>query len=421
MQVKPATVAYTIWHPYSHMPDLKPIEVTQAKGVYLFTSDNRTIIDAISSWWVNTHGHAHPYIAEAIAKQAQQLEQVIFAGFTHPQAERLVGRLCQRLPPDLNVAFFSDDGSTSVEVAIKMLFQYYHNKKEPKNTIIALSSSYHGDTFGAMSVSARSVFSTAFEPFLFEVEYIEPTALDVLDQLEKKIQQPHVAGLIVEPLVQGVGGMRFYSAYTLDKMIECCHAYQKFVIADEVMTGFGRTGNFFAIDAIEQKPDILCLSKALTGGFLPLGLTFCTPTIYEAFLDSDKTKTFFHGHSYTGNALACAAANAVLDLFEQTPTLEAIHQIHTIHQERLKVLNKYSSIQNPRTIGSIAAFDIAVQQPGYLNEMSTIISKFALAKGVLLRPLGNVVYILPPYVISSTELHYVYDVIEEGLRKEWNL
>jgi adenosylmethionine-8-amino-7-oxononanoate aminotransferase len=412
---------YTIWHPYSHMPGLRPIEIIRGNGAYLYTRDNKAIIDGISSWWVNTHGHAHPHIAAAIGEQAQKLEQVIFAGFTHPQAERLIMRLTARLPPQTNVAFFSDDGSTSVEVAIKMLFQYYHNRKEPKNTILALENSYHGDTFGAMSVSARTIFSTAFEPFLFQVEYIDCYAPDALEKLEAKIKRPEVAGLILEPLVQGVGGMKFYSPSTLNSFIQCCHAYHKFVIADEVMTGFGRTGHFFATDAVSEKPDIICLSKSLTGGFLPLGITFCTSALYEAFLDSDKTKTFFHGHSYTGNPLACAAANAVLDLFEDPQNEKKLQQIHRIHDERLTRLQNYTGLEQPRTLGTIAAIDLPTPEKGYLSLISGAVSEFAFSRGVLLRPLGNVLYILPPYIISETDLHYIYNVIEEGLAKKWQI
>lgn len=417
-------MAYQIWHPFTQMLNTHPQKVVSAKAARLTLADGRTLIDAISSWWVNTHGHCHPHIAEAIAQQAQQLEQVIFARITHPQAERLAERLTARLPDPLEVAFFSDDGSTAVEVALKMLLQYFENRDSPRDTFLALEGAYHGDTFGGMSVSARSVFTQAFERHMFQVHRLSlqsPTE-DIFTQIERAAQQHRVAGLIVEPLIQGVAGMQMYSPEILEKMFRLARALDIRIIADEVMTGFGRTGRMWAIDHITTAPDIICLSKGITGGFLPLGLTVCSRDIYEAFLSQQTEKTFFHGHSYTGNALACAAANAALDLFEDADTWSSITFLEQTQQAFVETLACRSDVLNPRCLGTIAAFDLEdEQEQGYLHPISRRVADFCEQKGVLIRPLGHHVYLLPPYVISASELEQVHQVLLQGLDTAWQL
>ena len=398
---------------------LPPVRITRAEGSWLFTDDGKKILDAISSWWVNVHGHANPHIAKAIADQAGTLEQVIFANFTHPQAERLASRIVQKLPDSLNKVFFSDDGSTAVEVALKMAWQYWHNQGKTRSKILAIEGAYHGDTFGAMSVSGRSVFTKAFDPLLFGVDFLPfPSGDNLKDILEKirKANNDQVAALIIEPLVQGAGGMRMFSASQLDAIVACCREEKILVIFDEVMTGFGRTGKLFAMDHCLLKPDIVCFSKGLTGGFLPLSLTICTDLIYQAFLSEDKTKTLFHGHSYTANPIACAAANASLDIFEQEVTFENINAISALNLDFAKRLKNRDCVENIRSCGTIFAFDlISGGALGYLNEGGEQLAAQMLDRGYLIRPLGNVVYLMPPYITSVSEMEMLFSELEKLL------
>lgn len=400
------------------MPD--PIPIVKGEGSYLIDADNNRYIDAISSWWVTLHGHAHPYIAEKLYEQAKTLEQVIFAGFTHEPAVRLAERLLGHLPGPFARIFYSDNGSTSTEVALKMAIQYWWNKDNKKrNKILAFNNSYHGDTFGAMSVSDRSVFTMAFHEKLFEVAFVDAPVEDKWQMAsgEKCWEWDEIACFIYEPLVQGAGGMNMYNALGLNALIKECHAHGVICIADEVMTGFGRTGKLFASSYMEEKPDIICLSKGLTGGTMPLGVTACVQTIYEAFVQDDAMKTFFHGHSFTANPLACSVALASLDLLERESCQASIERIGRQHQAFAASLAADYSLftKNIRCLGTLIAFEVVQGKDEYLNKISTVITQKALSKGVYLRPLGNTVYLMPPYCMTEEELNTVYGVIRETL------
>lgn len=398
----------------------EPEMLERAEGVNLYTSGGKRIIDVISSWWVNIHGHSHPYIAKAIAEQATRLEHVIFAGFTHEPAIRLAERLLEILPDNQEKIFFSDNGSTATEVGIKMAFQYFHNQGVEKKKIIAIDGAYHGDTFGAMSVGDRGPFTAPFDPYLFEVEFIDFPEKEKEDEVWKRfvaiIETGEVASFIFEPLVQGASGMRFYSAELLDRMIAFAQQHDVICISDEVMTGFGRLGTLFAADQLENKPDIICLSKGLTGGVLPMGVTSCTEKIQEAYRTNDLMKTFFHGHSFTGNPMICAAANASLDLLlteECESNRNRINQRHQEFQERIK---GHPMVRNSRVKGTILAFDINTEKDtSYFNEARHHLYPYFIDKGLLIRPLGNVIYLIPPYIISDEELEYVYSTIMDFL------
>jgi adenosylmethionine-8-amino-7-oxononanoate aminotransferase len=361
---------------------------------------------------VNLHGHAHPLIAEAIAEQARKLEHVIFAGFTHEPAEELSARLAKILPAGLSHIFFSDNGSTAVEVAMKVAVQYWHNLGRPaKHRIIALEHAYHGDTIGAMSVSADSPFTAAFHQLR-----IPALRVGSPGELERVLEQhDNIAAMIIEPLIQGAGGMIMYSAETLQRYRKLCAAHDVLFIADEVFTGFGRTGRMFACEHAAIVPDMMCLSKGLTGGFMPLAATVCTEEIYQAFYSQDRSRALFHGHSYCGNPLGCSAAIASLKIFETEPVFERIHQIESIHSERLPFFGSHPSVSDVRSLGTIAAIELRAQDPGYLSQMRSRLYPFFLEQGVLLRPLGNVLYMVPPYVIHRTDLHQAYDAITKAL------
>ncbi|WP_448571155.1 adenosylmethionine--8-amino-7-oxononanoate transaminase [Trichothermofontia sp.] len=411
-----------IWYPFSQAKTaLEPLKVKAAQGVWLELEDGRRIIDCISSWWVNLYGHAHPKIAQAIFQQAQQLEHVIFAGFTHDPAEQLSEQLTALLPGNLSRVFFSDDGSTSVEVALKMAYQYWVNLGQKRSTFIAFEGSYHGDTFGAMSVGSRSPFSQAFSDLLFEVEFIPfpATYLQdqevslrealVINQLENcLIQNPdRYAAIIIEPLVQGAGGMRICRPEFMQQLRRISQQFNVLLIFDEVMTGFGRTGAVFASDRAGVTPDIICLSKGITGGFLPLAVTVCTETLYNAFYSEDAHKALYHGHSYTANPLGCAAALASLELLaEFKPAFQGLEAKHLSHFQALQTLPQ---VEKLRVMGTIAAMDlITPATPGYFNQIAQPFRQAAIAQGLLLRPLGNVLYLMPPYCITDTQLADTY-------------
>ena len=423
----------SIWHPFTQEAlDPQPVHIERGEGVYLYTRDGRKLIDAISSWWVNLHGHAHPLIAEAIVEQARKLEHVVFAGFTHDAAEELAGRLRRILPQPLEHIFFSDDGSTAVEVALKVALQYWRNlDKGRKNRFVALEHAYHGDTVGAMSVGADSDFVAPFQELRFPVLRV-PSAycfrcpvgkervtcdIDCTEPLARLLEERHdeIAAVIVEPLLQGAGGMIVHPMEFLERIRNFCTHYNVLLIADEVLTGFGRCGRMFACDVAGVVPDLMCLSKGLTGGFLPLAATVCTPAVYETFRSTDRSRTFFHGHSYTANPLGCAAAIASLKIFDSEPVFERIAGIERVHRERAPALAAHPAVADVRTIGTVMAAELKADDPGYFSELRPALYDFYLSKGVLLRPLGNVVYILPPYVVAAEQLHYVYDVIAESL------
>lgn len=411
----------SIWHPFTPLAGVDdPLMVTKAEGVYLHTEDGRKIIDAVSSWWVNLHGHSHPYIAEKVSQQAHQLEHVIFAGFTHQPAIELAENLLSVLPGNQSKIFYSDNGSTAVEVALKMAFQYWYNQGIPKKKVIALDGGYHGDTFGSMSVGERGDFTTPFVPFLFDVDYVDfpypDTEGEVLNQFKDLVSQGDVAAFIFEPLVQGASGMRIYSAPFLDQLISICQENNVLCIADEVMTGFGRTGKWFASEHLDHKPDILCLSKGLTGGTMALGVTSCTEEVMKVYRSTQLKKAFLHGHSFTANPIACAAANASFELLSKKECQQAIQWISEM-QAQFVVKNKSRPILNDiRSLGTILALEFKTDQDSsYFSEMRNVLYPFFLQRNVLLRPLGNLIYVLPPYVIDPQQLGHVHAVIEEFL------
>src|SRR5580704_15818715 len=426
--------ALRIWHPFTRGgSDAKLPRIVRGEGAWLFTDDGRQILDAISSWWVNLHGHAHPRIANAIAEQASRLEHVLLAGFVHEPVERLAEELRHVVPAELKHVFFSDDGSTAVEVALKMAVQYWRNVgRAEKNEIVALEHGYHGDTAGAMSVSDDSTFTEAFAGMRFPVHRVhsaycyrcpvglkrESCNIECADSLEKLLVErgDKIAAVIVEPLLQGAGGMIVHPVEFLQKVRALCTKHDVLLIADEVLTGFGRTGKMFACDLAGVTPDLMCLSKGITGGFLAMGVTLCTDRVESAFRSEDRKHTFYHGRSYTGNALACAAANASLQIFDDEPVFDRIAMIARIHAERLEQFRSLHQVGETRQIGTIGAIELRAEDAGYLSAMRPKLYQFFLERGVLLRPLGNVVYVLPPYVISADELHLVYDVIEEAIQ-----
>ena len=433
-----------IWHPFTqHLNAKVPVNIVKGQGVYLYDDAGNKYLDAISSWWVNLHGHCNEYISKKVGEQLLQLEHSIFSDFTHPWAVNLAERIIGHLPKNQSKIFYSDNGSTAVEVALKMTLQYWNNQtigiEATKTVFIAFENAYHGDTFGGMSVGARNVFNNAFEKLLFDVKHIAIPTKKNLNEVKNKfseiIKTNNVAGFIFEPLVQGAAGMQMYEAEYLDELISICNQNKIITIADEVMTGFGRTGKMFACDFLKNKPDIICLSKGLTGGYLPMGITSCAKFIYEAFLREDKTKTFFHGHSYTANATSCSAALASLDLMEKKETwlqIKMIEECHFAFVEKLLRQANQGSIcveetdssllgitkggVGVRIKGTIIAFELKTKEPAnYLNNASQTISDFFLQKGIIIRPLGNIFYLIPPYIITKKELEIIYEAIEEFL------
>ena len=405
-----------LWHPFTQMQTAPlPTPIIRGEGSVLYGADGRQYLDMISSWWVNLHGHAHPHIAQRVAEQLTILEHVIFAGFTHQPAVELAERLLAILPQNQARVFYSDNGSTAVEVALKMAFQYWHNLGQPRRKVVAFDNAYHGDTFGAMAVSGRSAFTVPFIPFLFDVVYL-PVPVPgqeaaVLAQAENLFTD-EVAAFIVEPLVQGSGGMVMYEPAVLDALFKLAHRNGSLVIADEVMTGFGRTGKLFASDYLQEKADLMCLSKGLTGGTMALGVTTCTAAIYNAFLSSDRHKTLFHGHSFTANPLACAASLASMDLLLQDETQANIQRIARNHTAFARELATYSTVENSRQRGTLLAFDLKVgEQTSYFNTIRDTAYNFLTERGVLMRPLGNVLYLMPPYCTTDEQLAYTQEQI----------
>jgi adenosylmethionine-8-amino-7-oxononanoate aminotransferase len=423
-----------IWHPFSNVAlDAPPIRVVRAEGVYLHTADGRKILDAVSSWWVNLHGHTNPRIAEAIARQARKMEHVILAGFTHDAAEELSSRLGKWLPAELTHLFFSDDGSTAIEVALKLAVQHFSNQgRAEKREIVALAHGYHGDTAGAMSVSDDSPFTNPFRSMRYPVHRVhsaycyrcpvglrrETCHIECAQKLETLLAERsgQIAAVIVEPLLQGAGGMIVHPVEFLQKIRALCTQYDVLLIADEVLTGFGRTGKMFACDLAGVVPDLMCLSKGITGGFLAMGVTLCSDAVESAFRSKHRLHTFFHGHSYTGNALACAAAIASLQIFDDEPVFDRIAAIADVNTERLAEMRQQHQVGDTRQIGTMGAIELWAEDAGYLSAMRPKLYAFFIERGILLRPLGNVVYVLPPYVISRDELHRVYDTILEAIQ-----
>ena len=406
-----------IWHPFTQMQTAKePVEISSAEGSKLYDKDGKSYIDAISSWWVNLHGHSHPYIREKLNEQHQKLAHVMFAGFSHQAAKTLCSELCTVLPPNQQKFFFSGDGSSAVEIALKMAIQYWRNKGVKKQKILALEGGYHGETFGAMSAGARSIFSAHFQDYLFDVQHLPfPKDEKCLKQLENALKKNDVCAFIFEPLVQGANGMRMYSSDMLEKMIRLCNTYNTLTIADEVMTGFGRTGTYFACNQIKSPVDFMCLSKGLSGGTMPISLTTCTNEVHNSFLGNDFSNAFLHGHSYTGNPLGCAAAIASLELLKKESCQKSINNIAKQHQDFIGQLEKYSVLKDIRQTGTILALELNDNDPSYTSSIASDIYGFFMSKGINLRPLGNVIYILPPYCITKEELNYIYSGIIDFL------
>ncbi len=406
-----------LWHPLTqHKTHAGMLGIASAKGVYLKSEDGNSYIDAIASWYTCMYGHCNEYIIEKVQNQMRQLDQVVFSGFTHQPAVELAESLVRILPDNQQKFFFSDNGSTSVEVAIKMALQYHFNKGEKRNVLLALDEGFHGDTFGAMSVSGLSVYNGAFENFFIKVIRLpRPTDKnieDVLQQAKALLEENPVAGFIYEPLVQGAAGMKLINGGHLDQLLDLIRDYGVLTIADEVMTGFGKTGSNFASDQMKHNPDLMCFSKALTAGLLPMGLTTATQEIFEAFYSDEISKGFFHGHTYTANPLACTAASAALDVLLSDEIQAAIQRIKRMHSDFDTRMKNHPKVGDSRTIGVIYALDLAVPMERY-GQLRDIIYKKFMEKGVFLRPLGNTIYILPPYIITDEQLKKVYLSIEE--------
>ncbi|MCW3102263.1 MAG: adenosylmethionine-8-amino-7-oxononanoate aminotransferase [Bacteroidetes bacterium] len=412
---------HAVWHPFTQLKTAPlPIAIVKGEGAYFYDDSGKRYIDGIASWWVNIHGHSHPYLAEKISEQLRTLEHAIFSGFTHEPAVQLAERLLKRLPENQSKIFYSDNGSTAVEVGLKMAFQYWSNRDIPRTKVIAFENAYHGDTFGGMSVGARNAFNLPFSKLLFDVIAIPVPVSgrekESIQAMKEALEHQDVSSFIFEPLVQGAGGMVMYAAEALDTLIQLCRDKQVITIADEVMTGFGRTGKFFASDHLQNKPDIICMSKGITGGVMPLGATSCAQFIYDAFLSDDKMKTFFHGHSYTANATACSAALASMDLFDRPEAFENIERITEKHAAFLDEIKSHARLADARQLGTILAFEIKTgEQTHYLNSLAEHISEFFIERGIILRPLGNIVYVLPPYCISNEDLDYIYGALKEFL------
>jgi len=408
-----------LWHPLKqHQINPESLAIVKAKGCVLTDENGNNYIDAISSWYTCVFGHCNNYITSRVYQQMQQLDQVMFSDFTHEPAVKLSEELIKILPEGQNRIFFNDNGSTAVEAAIKMALQYYFNKGEKRSTFIAFEDGFHGDTFGAMSVSGLSVYNGPFEDFLMEVKRVPvPTGEntnEILALLKEYINQYDIAGFIYEPLVQGAAGMKIHNAEGLNSILSFCKSKRVLTIADEVMTGFGKTGKNFASDYVDTKPDIICLSKALTAGLLPMAITSCTEEIYKAFLSNDIAKGFFHCHTYSANPVACSAALAGIDLLQTQEIQEKIRWISNAHQEFAKQIQDHPNVKATRSIGIIFALDLNTKSERY-GDLRDKLLKFFMDHGVFLRPLGNTLYIQVPYVISKEELSKVYKTLEASL------
>ena len=405
----------SVWHPFTqHALAPPPPLIARGEGAWLITDEGRRILDGISSWWVTAHGHNHPRIMAAIRAQTEKLDQVIFANFTHQPAEDVAAALLAIVPKGLAHVFYSDSGSTAVEVALKMALGFWHNSGKPRTRIIALEHAYHGDTIGTMAAGARGVFNAAYEPLLFDVVRLPfPTGrgCDTLAALEAAARD--AAALIVEPLLLGSGGMLMYGAEILRKMKALCERHGTLFIADEVLTGFGRTGTLFACEQAGITPDILCLAKGLAGGALPLAATLATPAIFQAHYSQDRRKTFFHSSSFTANPIACAAAAANRAIWNDEPVRMRIAALGAMQEERLAPFRGNPRFEKVRRLGTVAALDVKVSDPGYLAGLGPQLMAHFLARNILLRPLGNTIYVLPPYCITAAELGMIYDAIAD--------
>ena len=410
-----------VWHPFTQMKTAEaPLDIVKSEGTLLIDRDGKEYIDCNSSWWVNVHGHCHPHIIKAVTEQISKIDHIIFADATHEPAVKLAERVCKILPESFQKVFFSDNGSTAIEVALKMVFQFWFNQGIEKKRILAIDGAYHGDTFGAMSVGERGFFNRPFEAFFFDVDYLDFPTSEIEDEQLQKAEElfktGQFAGLIVEPLIQGSAGMRIYSADWLNKLVVLAQKYDVLVIFDEVMTAWGRTGKMFALEHCLVVPDIICLSKGLTGGVVPLGLTVTSDKIYNQFLSDETVKALLHGHSFTGNAIACACANASLDIFELNFTWKNIDRISKSHVEFIETIHSHSKVKTVRHLGTILAIEIEEgQETTYFSSIKKKAFDYFKENGMLLRPLGNVLYLNPPYCITEEQLSKVYSHLRSFL------
>jgi len=408
-----------LWHPLTqHKVHSEMLAISKAKGVVLYDEGGKEYLDGISSWYTSMYGHCNPYILEKVGAQMQQLDQVVFSGFTHEPAVKLSEELVKVLPDNQEKLFFSDNGSTATEIGIKMALQYHFNKGEKRNVLLAFEEGFHGDTFGAMSVSGLSVYNGPFKDFFIEVERIPvPTTENIesiVNHLQVRLQKSNIAGFIYEPLVQGAAAMKMHNAEGLNQILRLLKEHKVLTIADEVMTGFGKTGKYFASDYMETKPDIICLSKALTAGLVPMGLTTCTENVYSAFYSDDIAKGLFHGHTYTANPLACAAALAALELLKTDEIQNNIQNIIQWHKEFDDEIKNHPKVASTRQLGVIYALDLNVKMERYGNLRDKLFKHF-MDNGVFLRPLGNTIYILAPFITKKTQMDCIYDTIKSAI------
>jgi adenosylmethionine-8-amino-7-oxononanoate aminotransferase len=410
-----------LWHPYTqHKTAALPIAIKKGKGALLWDENNKEYIDAIASWWVNPYGHSNKFIAEAIYKQLTTLEHVLFGGFTHEPAILVAEKLMEILPKNQQKIFFSDNGSTAVEVAIKVALQYFFNKGEKRTTIIAFENAFHGDTFAAMAASGISFYTQAFQGMFIDVVRIpvpvkgqEQASFDALQEV---LKNNNCAGFIFEPLVQGAAGMVMYEPEALDELMRICQDNKVLTIADEVMTGFGKTGKTFATDYLVEKPDMMCLSKALTGGTIPMAITTFAQDIFDAFYDEDINKALFHGHTFTANPTGCAAALASMELLQTSEMQANISRVNQKHLEFLERIKNHPKVSTSRVMGVIFALEIKTESSAsYYGTLRNKLYDFFIENGIILRPVGNIVYILPPYIITDEQLQKVYQVVEKAL------
>ena len=413
-----------IWHPLTqHKTSKQVIPIVKAKGCELFDNQGNSYVDAISSWYTCVYGHCHPALSQAIKTQSEKLDQIIFSGFTHKGAVKLADKLISILPNQIQKVFYNDNGSTATEIGIKMALQFHYNQGNERDTIIAFEEGFHGDTFGAMSVSGLSVYNGAFENhFIKVVRLPKPDGSNntsVIEKLNSLISKHQVAGFIYEPLIQGAAGMKTYCKKGLEDILKVCNSHQIITVADEVMTGFGKTGTKFASEHVKIQPDVICLSKALTAGMLPMGVTACQQFIYDAFYDDEVSKGLFHAHTYTANPLACAVALKAIELLESKEIQDQIDFISKSHEIFKSQIEEHPKVENVRHIGVILAIDLKLNISRYGNARDQIY-KYFMNKGIYIRPLGKTVYIVPPYVISIGELNSIYLAVEQFL-KEFNL
>lgn len=409
----------TVWHPFTqHALEHDIKRIVKTEGAYLYDETGNAIFDGISSWWVVTHGHRYPPIMQAIRKACDHLDQIIFAEYTHEPAELLAQALISIAPTGLKHVFYTDSGSTAVEVALKMALGFYRHSAKPRSRIVVMQHAYHGDTIGSMSLGERGVFNSTYEPLLFEVDRLPFPApgyeQQTLDAFERFCATNQVAALLVEPLILGAGGFKLYTPFVLSELRRIAKQYDCLFIADEVMTGWGRTGHVFACDKANIAPDILCTSKGLTGGTVPLAATLCTHEIYAAHYSTDRRKTFYHSSSYTANPIACAAAYANIKVWRTEPVRERIRTLEALHQQQLTALATENLFVNIRQLGTIAAMDIKDQSPGYLSTVGPKLRQFFKQNNKLIRPLGNVIYLMTPYCVTAAELNDMYTVIREA-------